>query len=91
MLKFAAATIAAEVVFAGAFVAAGMHGMTGTAYAMTYDYPSPGHTVTVDGRDYPVCAVEDCSDQPGQVGVWFDPDTGNAWLSVGERSYPVVR
>lgn len=45
---------------------------------------------TVDGRDYPVCAEEDCSDQPGQVGLWEDKDTGNWWLSLGETSYLVV-
>ncbi|ATN88438.1 hypothetical protein SEA_DALMATIAN_86 [Mycobacterium phage Dalmatian] len=46
---------------------------------------------TVDGVDYPVCAEEDCSDQPGQIGIWVDPDTGNQWLSVGETSYPIER
>ena len=45
---------------------------------------APSREVTVDDRDYPVCEQEDCSDQPGQVGVWFDPDTGEAWLSLGE-------
>ncbi|ALF02231.1 hypothetical protein SEA_LADYBIRD_90 [Mycobacterium phage LadyBird] len=45
---------------------------------------------TVDGRDYPVCHVEDCSDQPGQVGIWEDKDTGNWWLSLGEQSYLVI-
>ncbi len=44
--------------------------------------------VTVDGIDYPVCAVEDCSDQVGQVGVWIN-SKGQHWLSVGERSYLV--
>lgn len=43
-------------------------------------------TVTVDGTDYPVCSEEDCSDQPGQVGVWFSPNDGKAWLSQGEAS-----
>lgn len=32
----------------------------------------------------PVCAVEDCSDQPGQIGVWTDPDTGDAYIEFGE-------
>ncbi|AEL17781.1 hypothetical protein TURBIDO_87 [Mycobacterium phage Turbido] len=45
---------------------------------------------TVDGVDYPVCFVEDCSDQPGQIGLWEDKDTGNWWLSLGERSYLVI-
>ena len=52
--------------------------------------PAPD-ALTVDGTDYPLCAEEDCSDQPGQVGVWIDPDTGNHWLSIGERSYQVLR
>lgn len=42
--------------------------------------------LTVDGVDYPVCRVEDCSDQPGQVGVWTSPDDGRRWLSLGEGS-----
>jgi hypothetical protein len=46
--------------------------------------------MTVDGTDYPVCVMEDCSDQPGQVGLWLDQDTGNWYLSVGETSYLVV-
>ncbi|ASW31425.1 hypothetical protein SEA_LOKK_81 [Mycobacterium phage Lokk] len=46
---------------------------------------------TVDGIDYPVCAVEDCSDQPGQIGIWIDPDTGNQWLSHGETSQLIER
>jgi hypothetical protein len=54
-------------------------------------HADPSRTVTVDGTDYPVCAQEDCSDVPGQLGVWFDPDTGNAWLSLGEYSVPVTR
>ncbi|AMW64343.1 hypothetical protein SEA_CHIPMUNK_87 [Mycobacterium phage ChipMunk] len=45
---------------------------------------------TVDGVDYPVCFEEDCSDQPGQIGLWEDKDTGNWWLSLGERSYLVI-
>lgn len=40
---------------------------------------------TVDGFDYPVCAEEDCSDQPGQVGLWEDKDTGNWYLELGEE------
>ncbi|QJD50293.1 hypothetical protein SEA_IWOKEUPLIKEDIS_90 [Mycobacterium phage Iwokeuplikedis] len=51
-------------------------------------------TPTVDlteAPDVPVCAVEDCSDQPGQVGMWLDKDTGNWWLSLGEgESFLVV-
>lgn len=49
----------------------------------------PSEEVTVDGRNYAVCFEEDCSDQPGQIGVWRDPDTGTAYLSLGEYSVPV--
>ncbi|AOT24738.1 hypothetical protein PBI_STASIA_82 [Mycobacterium phage Stasia] len=50
---------------------------------------------TVDLTDiepsvYPVCVEEDCSDQPGQVGMWLDRDTGNWYLSLGETSLAVV-
>lgn len=44
-------------------------------------------TVTVDGTDYPVCAFEDCSDQPNQVGVWTDRRDGRSWLIVGDQTY----
>lgn len=80
-----AAGIGASLVFSGAFMVAGMTGgIHGTAYA-----EQPSQTVTVDGRDYPVCEQEDCSDQPGQVGVWFND--GRAWLSLGEYSIEVTR
>lgn len=83
MLKFASIVIGAEIVFAGTF---GIGVMTahGTAYAQ------PSEVTTVDGVDYPVCHEEDCSDQPGQIGVWFDR-SGQGWLSLGERSFRVVR
>jgi len=48
-------------------------------------HSQPSSTVTVDGTDYPVCAVEDCSDQPNQIGVWTNSD-GIAFLSLGEYS-----
>ena len=38
----------------------------------------------------PTCSVEDCSDQPGQIGLWLDRDTGNWWFSTGETSALVV-
>ncbi|QFG04563.1 hypothetical protein SEA_JEEVES_88 [Mycobacterium phage Jeeves] len=52
---------------------------------------TPSQVMTVDGVDYPVCSVEDCSDQPGQIGIWIDQDTGNQWLSQGETSYRIER
>ncbi|QGJ90982.1 hypothetical protein SEA_BIANCATRI92_84 [Mycobacterium phage BiancaTri92] len=80
------------------------HGMTvAIAFATTVFTMALGHPAkasadtvnltelrTVDGRDYPVCVEEDCSDQPGQIGLWEDKDTGNWWLSLGETSYLVV-
>jgi|JI102314A2RNA_FD_contig_111_259601_length_5021_multi_3_in_0_out_0_14 hypothetical protein len=42
-------------------------------------------TETVDGVEYPICEQEDCSDQPGQIGVWINSE-GERWLSVGEYS-----
>jgi hypothetical protein len=65
---------------ASALVITGVGYAAVPAHAHTF---GPGIDVTVDDRDYPVCDEEDCSDQPGQVGVWYDPDTGEAWLSTG--------
>jgi hypothetical protein len=64
-----------------AFSAAALIGAA-TAHAQ------PSERVTVDGVDYPICSQEDCSDQPRQIGVWFNRE-GAAWLSLGERSVPV--
>ena len=41
-------------------------------------------------EELPVCAVEDCSDQPYQIGMWLDRDTGNWYYSAGEESYLVI-
>ncbi|WP_036438041.1 hypothetical protein [Mycobacterium sp. URHB0044] len=52
--------------------------------------PDDSVTMTVDGVDYPVCAMEDCSDQPGQVGLWIND--GHTWLELGEAvTLPVNR
>lgn len=75
--------VAIKGLFAGTFAVSGMVGLSGHAEA------SPSQTATVDGVDYPVCQQEDCSDQPGQVGLWQDQDTGTWWLSLGEVSYIV--
>lgn len=50
----------------------------------------PTATATVDGVDYPLCVVEDCSDQPGQIGIWTNGD-GEQWLSLGESSIHITR
>lgn len=55
----------------------------GTAIARATE---PSETTTVDGTDYPVCSLEDCSDQLG-VGVWRND--GHAWLIVGDATYPI--
>ncbi|QBJ01170.1 hypothetical protein PBI_ARISSANAE_85 [Mycobacterium phage Arissanae] len=61
------------------------------AMALADPYEASSTTGTVDGVDYPYCSLEDCSDQPGQVGIWIDRDTGNQWLSLGETSYLIQR
>lgn len=38
----------------------------------------------IDVDQFPVCVQEDCSDQPNQVGMWLDKDTGNWYLELGE-------
>lgn len=45
------------------------------------------HNVDMFGR----CAEEDCSDQPDQVGVWTDRDSGNQYLELGEgQSFLII-
>lgn len=47
--------------------------------------PAP-NTISYDGVTYyPICELEDCSDQPDQVGVWINSE-GQHWLSLGEFS-----
>ncbi|MBV9923175.1 MAG: hypothetical protein JOY78_20310 [Pseudonocardia sp.] len=36
-----------------------------------------------DADTYPVCVAEDCSDQPGQVGMYEDPASGDWYLELG--------
>lgn len=52
--------------------------------------PAPSVTMTVDGIDYPVCAEEDCSDQPGQIGVWYSKHDQRWLLELGEGQTYVV-
>ena len=58
-------------------------GASGSAYA------GPTETTVVDGIEYAVCAEEDCSDQPGQIGVWRND--GRSWLIIEEATYPITR
>ncbi|QGH80649.1 hypothetical protein SEA_RAHALELUJAH_89 [Mycobacterium phage Rahalelujah] len=51
----------------------------------------PSELVTVDAYSFPVCDLEDCSDQPNQIGVWRDSDTGRDFLILGERTYTIER
>lgn len=73
-IKLASTLIGAQIVMASAF------GLAMPAHAHA--------TVTVDGTEYPLCATEDCSDQPNQVGVWRND--GAAWLIIGESAYPII-
>lgn len=43
-----------------------------------------------DADSLPQCDEEDCSDMPGQFGLWLDRDKGDWYLSVGEASYLVI-
>ena len=71
-----------------ATVAIGTASLFGIASASA----SPLETTTVDGIDYPVCMVEDCSDQPGQIGVWTSKNDGRSYLIIGEdQTYPITR
>lgn len=65
-------------VIAGALLAAAPQDITVGSDEMT----------TVDGRTYPVCAYEDCSDVPGQIGVWRND--GRARLIVGSDTYAIT-
>lgn len=94
MRRVAAALVTGGLVVAGfgasAVPATGVQNLNsltdGTAQLQTWV------NVNIDGEwyDVPVCAAEDCSDQPMGVGAWRDPDTGRWWVSFGEDvSYPV--
>lgn len=89
-LRTGAIIIGAEIVLAASFGVSGMIGWHGTANASPMT-PAPAIvvTVTVDGIDYPLCAEEDCSDQPNSVGVWRND--GRDWLIIGENTYPVTQ
>lgn len=51
----------------------------------------PQSTWTVDGIDYPACALEDGSDSASLPCVWTDPDTGGQWLTFADYSLPITR
>jgi hypothetical protein len=83
--------IGAEIGLAAMFGVVGATGRFSTATA----YAEPVAAVTLselNGRfdSLPVCTVEDCSDQPLQVGWWLDSDTGNWFVSLGDYSVLVV-
>jgi hypothetical protein len=88
--RIATAIVGAEIGLAGLFGAFGVLHSNAVAYA------SPADTATIllseihNPDMLPVCDEEDCSDQPGQVGMWLDRDTGNWWLSLGDSSLLVV-
>lgn len=76
-VRIASTLIGAQLVMAGAF-----------GLAMPVHAHAIAGTVTVDGTEYPLCATEDCSDQPNQVGVWRND--GRDWLIIGESTYPII-
>jgi hypothetical protein len=47
-------------------------------------------TRTVDGVDYPVCSMEDCSDQAGQVGIWYSKSMDHWLLISGEHTQVIT-
>ncbi|AOZ61326.1 hypothetical protein SEA_DARTHPHADER_86 [Mycobacterium phage DarthPhader] len=54
--------------------------------------PEETTTVEVDSvlLDFPVCHLEDCSDQAEQVGVWISNE-GISYLIVGESTTRITR
>ena len=95
----ALAIVTAQLALASSVIMA-TGGYEGTAYAAENCYtaewlpmPCPNEVRLSDIPDIdslPICTVEDCSDQPGQVGLWLDRDTGNWWLSRGETEFYVI-
>ncbi|QFG12587.1 hypothetical protein PBI_TOAKA_88 [Mycobacterium phage Toaka] len=49
-------------------------------YEAHAEAPSQVVDVTV-----PVCELEDCSDQPNQLGVWFNPSDNTPYFSFGDN------
>ncbi len=62
-------------------------GLAGPASADPVD--TVNLTEIPDLASLPVCAVEDCSDQPGQVGLWQSA-TGDWYLMRDEATYLVI-
>ena len=56
-------------------------GAEGIAHAEPVDTVNLSDVPWIDSL--PTCAVEDCSDQPGQVGLWTSRE-GNAYIEIGE-------
>lgn len=54
-------------------------------------YADDSVVMTVDGTDYPVCHVEDCSDQPNQTGLWYSHHLGRWLLELGPDQTFVVQ
>lgn len=102
--RVATVLIGSEIGLAALFgVTGALHGFHGVAYASDdmgcftaqwepMDCPTNEILLSeIHNPDMlPICGLEDCSDQPGQVGMWLDRDTGNWWLSLGESSLLVV-
>jgi hypothetical protein len=99
--RIAAAVVGAEIGLAGLFGAFGVLHTNAVAYADTGCFTAQWEPMECPAGEialseihnvdmFPVCELEDCSDQPGQVGMWLDRDTGNWRLSLGESSLLVV-
>ena len=81
-MKTITATLAATTIAAAA-VAAALTAAPAAAECFDADWaqvPCPTDEVPLSELHLPdalpQCTVEDCSDQPGQVGMWLDRDTG---------------
>jgi hypothetical protein len=74
---------------AGALMGAAYGGVA-LAHADTPELPTIDLTDVPDIDSLPVCHVEDCSDVPGQTGVWFSRSTGDWLLERGEDYTRVI-
>lgn len=85
----------ASLAIAATVLAAPVHADTVTLHSFWVD-PAAGEgyrdvvLVSESNLDaYPQCIEEDCSDQPGQVGVWVSNE-GDSYLELGESATYLV-
>jgi hypothetical protein len=88
--RIAAAIVGAEIGLAGLFGAFGVLHSNAVAYADTGCFTADWEPMECPTGEialseihnpdmFPVCELEDCSDQPGQVGMWPFYQTTRAW------------